>query len=143
MTAFRWSAWSEALMMAQPVKGLAEEDRLIEALTDGRLVVSPVGAAPGALSGFQVWLMGEESNERHVYQLTPASMSAAAAQVLKISHLETLLSKYANNTPPSLVRRCTIGRKRAGRSKSSSCDPESGFAENYASLRIPPHPFCG
>ena len=114
VTAFRWSAWSEALMMDQPVMGLVEEDQLIEALSDGRLVVPRLAPrlARYQVSRFGLWV--EESNERHVYQLTPASMSAAAAQGLKISHLETLLSKYAKHTPPSLVEAVRQWEKKGG-----------------------------
>jgi hypothetical protein len=114
VTAFRWSAWSEALMMDQPVKGLAEEDQLIEALSDGRLVVPRLAPrlARYQVSRFGLWVA--ETNETYAYQLTPASMSEAAAQGLKVSHLESLLAKYAKHTPPSLVEAVRQWEKKGG-----------------------------
>jgi hypothetical protein len=114
VTAFRWSAWSEALMTAQSVKTLADEDQLIEALTDGRLVVPRLAprVARYQLSRFGLWTA--ETGEKYEYQLTPASMSEAAAQGLKVSHLEALLAKYARHTPPSLVDAVRQWEKKGG-----------------------------
>ncbi len=114
VTAFRWSAWSEALMMAQPVKDLAEEDQMIEVLTDGRLEVPRLvpRLARYQVSRFGLWV--EESSDTYVYQLTPASMSGAAAQGLKVAHLESLLAKFAKHTPPSLVDAVRQWEKKGG-----------------------------
>ena len=114
VTAFRWSAWSEALMMAQPVKALAEEDQLVEALTDGRLIVPRLAPrlARYQISRFGLWV--EETTEAYAYQLTPASLKEAAAQGLKAAHLESLLTKYAKHTPPSLVDAVRQWEKKGG-----------------------------
>ena len=114
VTAFRWSAWSEALMMAQPVKALAEEDQLVEALTDGRLIVPRLAPrlARYQISRFGLWV--EETTEAYAYQLTPASLKEAAVQGLKAAHLESLLTKYAKHTPPSLVDAVRQWEKKGG-----------------------------
>ena len=114
VTAFRWSAWSEALLLAQPVKDLAEEDQLVDALTDSRLVVPRLAPrlARYQISRFGLWV--GESAEEYVYQLTPSSLNEAAAQGLKASHLKSLLAKYARNTPPSLMEAVRQWEKKGG-----------------------------
>lgn len=113
-TAFRWSAWSEELLLAQPVGELDGEERPIEAFSDGRLVVPRLAPrlARYQLSRFGLWT--EETSENYRYQLTPASLSEAADQGLKITHLETLLAKYGETPPPSLLEALRQWEKKGG-----------------------------
>lgn len=117
VTAFRWSAWSEALMLAQPVRGLMEEDQLVEALSDGTLLVPRLAPrlARYQISRFCLWV--DETEDTYSYQLTPESLNEAAAQGLKTSHLESLLKKYAGNTPPSLLDAVRHWDKKGGQVK--------------------------
>lgn len=101
--AFRLSAWSENLLLGQPVAGMAEEDP-VEAFSDARLKATPhtPRLARYQISRFGLWI--DETPEAYLYQLTPASLDMAAAQGLKITHLETLLDKYGQTPPPNLIK---------------------------------------
>ncbi len=101
--AFRFSAWAPDLLSGRPVSGLAEEDQLFEAHSDGKLIVPRLTSR---LARYQVSRFGEwlaETAETYTYRLTPASLSAAAEQGLKVSHLERLLSQFGETPPPSLL----------------------------------------
>ncbi len=100
--AFRFSQWSEKLLLGQPVTGAAENGTL-EAFSDARIKCTPQTPrlARYQISRFGLWI--EETPAAYIYQLTPASLSMAAEQGLKITHLETLLEKYGQTPPPSLV----------------------------------------
>jgi hypothetical protein len=102
-TAFRFSTWSERLLLGQPITELDQEDQPLVVFSDGALTA---GTHTPRLARYQVsrfcaWTA--ETEALYTYQLTPASLSVAAAQGLKISHLETLLNKYGEIPPPSLV----------------------------------------
>jgi hypothetical protein len=114
VTAFRWSAWSEALMLAQPVMALPEEEGLVEVTSDGKLIVPRLTPrlVRYQISRFGLW--PEESEDAYTYQLTPASLDEAAAQGLKAAHLESLLAKHARNTPPSLIDAVRQWEKKGG-----------------------------
>jgi hypothetical protein len=101
--AFRFSARAEALLQGQPASGLEEENQRFTSHSDGRLVVPHLTPrlARYQVSRFGEWLM--ETNEAYTYRLTPASLSAAAEQGLKVSHLETLFAKFGETPPPSLL----------------------------------------
>ncbi len=102
-TAFRFSAWAESLLAGQPVRALPAEDRAINAFSDGKLITSThtPRLARYQLARFCLWT--GESEKDYTYQLTPASLGAAAGQGLKAAHLEILLEKYAESVPPSLI----------------------------------------
>lgn len=102
-TAFRFSAWSERLLLGQPITELDQEDQPLVALSDGTLTA---GTHTPRLARYQAsrfcsWVA--ETATLYTYNLNPASLSVAAAQGLKISHLETLLNKYGEAPPPSLI----------------------------------------
>jgi len=104
VTAFRFSDWAADLMLGRPIQGLGEEDQLIEAFSDGTLTAARCTPrlARYQVSRFCLWV--GETEEKFTYQLTPASLSEAAIQGLKITHLETLLNKYGEAPPPSLIQ---------------------------------------
>jgi hypothetical protein len=102
-TAFRFSAWSERLLLGQPITELDQEDQPLVAFSEGTLTAGThiPRVARYQASRFCSWIA--ETETQYTYKLTPASLSVAAAQGLKISHLETLLNKYGESPPPSLI----------------------------------------
>jgi hypothetical protein len=102
-TAFRFSAWSERLLLGQPITQLDQEDQPLVAFSDSSLTASTrtPRLARYQASRFCAWIA--ETEALYTYQVTPASLSVAAAQGLKITHLETLLNKYGEAPPPSLI----------------------------------------
>ena len=102
--AFRFSGWSEELLLGKPVKGLSEENQPLAVLSDGTINASTHTSrlARYQVSRFCLWMA--ETMDDYTYRVTPASLSAAAAQGLKIAHLELLLDKYGEDPPPSLVK---------------------------------------
>lgn len=103
-SAFRFSGWSENLLLGKPVEGLPAEDALVSAYSDGHLEVPRLvpRIARYQISRFCLWEAEDESG--YIYQLSPASLSAAAEQGLKIIHLEKLLKRYGKTPPPSLTQ---------------------------------------
>jgi hypothetical protein len=102
-TAFRFSKWSERLLLGQPVQELAREDQPLKATSDGVITASShtLRLVRYQAARFCLWI--DETPNGYVYKVTPASLSAAAQQGLKIAHLVTLLNKHADPPPPSLV----------------------------------------
>jgi hypothetical protein len=103
-SAFRLSTWAADLLQGQAPAGIAAEEDPLKALSDGRLLA---GAHSPRIARYQaarfgLWLA--ETDTTYTYQLTPQSLAEAAEQGLKISHLETLLNKYGDPPPPSLVQ---------------------------------------
>lgn len=103
VTAFRFSSWSEQLLLGQPVATLLQEDQPLVALSDGTLTVSTHAPRLARYQASRFCLWVDETDQRYTYRITPASLSAAAGQGLKIVHLEVLLKKYGDPPPPSLM----------------------------------------
>jgi hypothetical protein len=102
--AFRFSGWSEQLLLGKPVEGLPEENQPLVALSDGTIAA---GTHTSRLARYQVsrfclWI--DEAQAGYTYRVTPASLSAAAKQGLKTAHLEILLGRYGESPPPSLLQ---------------------------------------
>ena len=114
ITAFRFSAWSTRLMLGRPIDDLPDEEQPIEAFSDGLLNASRITPRIGRyqISRFCDWV--DESDTRYSYQLTPASLTKAAKQGLKISHLVRLLQKYGTATPPNLLEALHNWDKKGG-----------------------------
>jgi len=117
ITAFRFSAWSEELLLGRPVTGLLREDQPIVAVSDGTLTVSThtPRLARYQVSRFCLWT--QEYEERYTYRLTPASLSVAGEQGLKIAHLESLLNKYGESMPPSLLTALSQWDQKGGQAR--------------------------
>jgi hypothetical protein len=102
-TAFKLSPWSENLLEGIPPQGLAEETSAIHVRSDGRVSV-PI-LAPRAvryqLARFCTWEMGNVYEYR--YRLTPSSLTNARDTGLRISHLVSLLRRYAEVVPPNIL----------------------------------------
>ncbi|QRN82662.1 helicase-associated domain-containing protein [Chloroflexota bacterium] len=120
-TAFRFSARATDLLAKRPAAGLAEEDESLRALSDGRIIA---GCHTSRLARYQVSRFGlwqKETSESYTYQLSPQSLEEAAGQGLKITHLETLLSKYGEPMPPSLVEALHHWQKDGGQARIHPC----------------------
>ncbi|MFY9366656.1 MAG: hypothetical protein WAP13_08275 [Brevefilum fermentans] len=113
-TAFRFSAWAEQLLLGLPVTQLADEDQPVSVFSDGRLAASvhTLRLARYQLARFCLWI--DENETEYIYQMTPASLGTASKQGLKITHLEILLHKYAESTPPNLVTALRQWYKKGG-----------------------------
>jgi hypothetical protein len=103
-SAFRLSGWAAELLQGQAPAGIAAEEEPLKALSDGRLLAKALSPriARYQVARFGLWLA--ETDTTYTYQLTPQSLAEAAEQGLKITHLETLLNKYGDPPPPSLVQ---------------------------------------
>lgn len=103
VTAFKLSKWGGKIMTGQALEGLAEEKDQVHVRSDGRVSV-PI-LAPRAvryqLARFCLW---EDDNvHEYRYRLTPSSLSKARTSGLRISHLISLLSRYADSIPPNII----------------------------------------
>ncbi len=116
-TAFRFSEAAPQLLMGKPAENLMLEDQLIETLGDGTLIA---GTHTPRIARYQVarfCLWVDETQESYTYRVTPASLSAAASQGLKIIHLEKLLNKYGATPPPSLIQALHRWEQKGGESR--------------------------
>ncbi len=105
LSAFRLSAWAEALWHGQPPAGLAAEEDGIHMNSDG--LVSMTAQTPRAVrylvARFSAWLPAPQGEYR--YQFTPESLERARLQGLRISHLTALLRRHAAGPlPPALLQ---------------------------------------
>ena len=104
VTAFRRSAWAEALLAGEAPAGLPGEEAKLIARSDAHLHLPRL--APRAVryqvARFCEW--DKETQDGYDYRLTPASLSRAKQQGLGVTHLLSLLRKYTEALPPSLVK---------------------------------------
>jgi len=102
--AFRFSDWSEKLLLGIPLDELPPEDETVSAFSDGRLHVPRLvpRLARYQISRFCTW--EDETEAAYQYQLTPASLKAASDQGLRITHLVKLLNRYGEGLPPNLIQ---------------------------------------
>jgi len=102
--AFRFSDWASDLLLGKPTPNAPNEDQTIKAYSDATITAGTLTPriARYQVSRFCQWL-GEQEGI-YSYQVTPRSLQAASEQGLKPSHLETLLNKYGEAPPPSLIK---------------------------------------
>lgn len=115
--AFRFSDWSSQLLMGKPPENMPIEDQPIESFSDGQLTASTLTPrlARYQVSRFCLWV--DETTTKYTYQLSPASLSTATTQGLKTTHLETLMNKYGDPPPPSLLKAIQQWDKEGGQAK--------------------------
>lgn len=108
-SAFRLSAWAEALWHGDPPAGLPAEEAALKVSADGRLRL-PV-LAPRALryqvARFCQWdgMKGSGASAEYLYRITPGALERARAQNLRPSQLAGLLRRHAEGPlPPSLAQ---------------------------------------
>lgn len=103
-TAFRFSAWAEALLAGIPPEGIAQEDETLLLSSDAR-IRAPRRVPRSVryqIARFSEW--SGQTDDSYLYRLTPASLQRARAQGLRVNHLLTLLRRYALTVPPSMAK---------------------------------------
>jgi len=120
VTAFRFSSWAPQLLMGKAVD-LPEEDQPVESFSEGWLTAGRLTPRLGRyqISRFCQWV--DETEEQYIYQLTPASLEKAKEQGLKASHLETLLKRYGEAPPPSLIEALNRWEREGGQVRIHPC----------------------
>lgn len=103
-TAFRFSAWAEALLTGVPPEDMDQENETLLISSDARIRVPRLvpRSARYQLARFSEW--SGQSDDVYLYRLTPASLQRAKSQGLRVNHLLTLLQRYALTVPPSLTK---------------------------------------
>jgi hypothetical protein len=102
--AFCFSEWASDLLLGKPFMQAPTEDQPIKSFSDGTIMATTLTPRISRyqVSRFCLWV--DEHEKSYTYQLTPKSLHTAGEQGLKPSHLETLLNKYGDTPPPSLVK---------------------------------------
>jgi len=103
-TAFRPSAWAEALWHGKPPQGLHAEKDAIRLSAAGQVKVSSYSprSVRYQIARFCEW--ENEGPQEYHYRLTPTSLDLARRQGLKISHLIGIFKQYAAKPiPPTLI----------------------------------------
>jgi len=104
-TAFRRSAWAEALLDGKAPSGLPAEDAHIFATSNGQVSIPRLAprTARYQISRFCIWEGEQKGTYR--YRLTSHSLERAAEQGLRATQLTGLLRKYVDSgLPPLLVK---------------------------------------
>ncbi len=104
VTAFRWSAWAQALLQGQSPAGLPADQGVLKVRSNARLHAPRRLArlARYQLARFCEW--EKEDDQAYTYRLTPASLERARQQGLTVSHLLGLLRRHAETVPPTLIK---------------------------------------
>ncbi|RPI33946.1 MAG: hypothetical protein EHM70_04500 [Chloroflexota bacterium] len=102
--AFRFLAWASDLLEGRPPQGLPSEEAPMLASSDARLRIPRLAprAARYRAARFCTW--DGERDGVYLYRITPASLARARQQGLSLAHLLSLLRRYAQATPPSLLK---------------------------------------
>jgi hypothetical protein len=104
VSAFRFSTWSAELLSGKAPPGLLAEQEAVLARSEARLRVPRL--APRAvryqLARFCVW--EGEQDDIYRYRITPFSLERAKQQGLTLTHLLSLLRRYARPVPPGLIK---------------------------------------
>jgi hypothetical protein len=103
-SSFRLSAWSDELLSGMSPSGLSVENASIKVSSSGMLHVPRLAprSARYQIARFCDW--EKEDGSIYQYKLTPNSLRRAKEQGLSISHLLTLLRRFAPAISPSLVK---------------------------------------
>ncbi len=115
--AFRFSKWASNLLLGKSISDMPEEDQPLKAFSDGTITGSYLTPriVRYQVSRFCLWI--SERQGIYTYKLTPKSLQAGAEQGLKPAHLETLLKKFGEPTPPSLITALHQWDKKGGQVK--------------------------
>ncbi len=104
-TAFRFSAWAQALWHSQPPEGLPEEKAQLRVSGSARVRVPALAPRSVRYQVARFCQWESSSEEEYLYHLTPASLERARLQGLKPAHLTALLRRHgAHPVPPSLLQ---------------------------------------
>ncbi len=108
VTVFRFSAWAQALLAGQPPAIRWKEDASPALNSLGEILVPRLAprAARYLIARFCEW--GPVKAERYTYTITPASLTDARRQGLRVKHLLSLLQRYAEvELPPNATQALT------------------------------------
>lgn len=104
VSAFRPSKWAAALLAGSAPEGVPIESAAVHIKSNGQVGI-PLLAPRSVryqLARFCHW--DDPTPHEFRYRLTPASLERAQSQGLQISHLLTILSKYAQPIPPNITK---------------------------------------
>jgi hypothetical protein len=103
-TAFRYSAWAQALLAGMLPEGLRLEDEKLKPGSGARLRVPRLvpRAVRYQIARFCEW--EQDQPDAYRYRLTPSSLARARQQGLTVAHLLALLRRSADVLPPTLVK---------------------------------------
>ncbi|RLD08281.1 MAG: hypothetical protein DRI56_05665 [Chloroflexota bacterium] len=104
VTAFRFSALSNALLDGKPPSTLGPETGQITIRSKGEIDIA--ASVPRAIryqiARFCTWK--PLKRERYYYSFTPVSLARAEEQGLQVAHLLTLLQGHAQAVPPNIIQ---------------------------------------
>jgi len=103
-TAFRYSGWADALFADTHPEETPSESDPMHVRSDGRIGV-PLTAPRSVryqIARFCRW--EQDTPHEYRYIISPASLERARQQGLQITHLLTLLQKYADPVPPNITK---------------------------------------
>jgi hypothetical protein len=102
-TAFRFSKWADQLVKGKPPQGLPAEKDRVHVRSDGRISVPLL--APRAvryqIARFCRW--EKPTQHEYRYRLIPSYLGRARDEGLLVSHLLTMLNRYAEAVPPNII----------------------------------------
>ena len=103
--AFRFSTWSQPLLMRQAPPDTVKEDQSPTLNSQGQILVPRLAprAARYLIARFCEW--GSIRHDSYQYFLTPQSLEKARSQGLEIKHLLSILKRYSDSPlPPNTIR---------------------------------------
>jgi hypothetical protein len=108
LTAFRFSAWAEALLRGEAATGLPLEETPLKVDSNARVTAHRLSprAVRYQIARFAEWEEPRDGTYR--YRITPASLVCARQQGLTTNHLLALLRRHAESIAPSLTK--ALGR---------------------------------
>ncbi len=102
--AFRLSKYSESLLKGEVPPGLPVEDERWQISSSGRFRIHRLAPRVGRYQIARFCLWEEQKDEYYRYRITPISLERARQQGLQVSHLLSLIRRYAAALPPALLR---------------------------------------
>ncbi len=103
-TAFRLSAWAEALVHDQAPRRMPVEGAQLQVRSDGRVIANRLVPRPVRYQVARFCEWEKETADEYQYRISAVSLARARKQGLKASQLLSILSRHAKIVPPSLVR---------------------------------------
>ena len=103
--AFRFSTWSQPLLMRQAPPDTVKEDQSPTLNSQGQILVPRLAprAARYLIARFCEW--GSIRHDSYQYFLTPQSLEKARSQGLEIKHLLSILKRYSDSPlPPNTIK---------------------------------------
>ena len=103
VTAFRFSAWSGALLEGKAPDDISRAGKKVILRSDGRLVVSRQVQLSVRYQAARFCEWGDLKHGDYIYRITPGSLGRAEQKGLQPNQLLSLLEKHAEHVPPNIV----------------------------------------